>query len=109
MPTTPKSYAQLCRQANAGAVKQAPRVSRSKRGYDRRWYKYSKLYLARNPTCVRCFHWGDRDNPLVVDHIVPLSQGGTNYDPSNSQTLCRRCNSVKARTEDHRGVPSLQG
>lgn len=32
---------------------------------------------------------------LTVDHIVPLSRGGTN-DLDNLQLLCRSCNSIKS-------------
>lgn len=38
---------------------------------------------------------------LELDHIEPLSQGGTN-DLSNLQTLCRRCNRRKADRRDPR-------
>lgn len=40
--------------------------------------------------CVDCGTLQD----LTVDHIRPLSQGGTN-DPSNLCVRCRRCNSAK--------------
>ncbi len=32
---------------------------------------------------------------LELDHIVPISRGGTN-DPHNLQTLCRPCNQAKS-------------
>lgn len=41
----------------------------------------------------RCLRCGSQEQ-LSLDHIVPLSKGGTN-DESNLQTLCRRCNSSK--------------
>lgn len=39
---------------------------------------------------------GECDSPenLEVDHIVPVSRGGTNEE-SNLQPLCRSCNSTK--------------
>jgi hypothetical protein len=41
-----------------------------------------------------CVHCG-RTDKLTLDHIVPLSRGGTNHN-SNMQLLCRRCNSRKS-------------
>lgn len=43
--------------------------------------------------CYKCLECGAKDN-LTVDHIVPLSRGGTNYF-ANLQTLCKNCNSKK--------------
>lgn len=41
----------------------------------------------------RCRFCGTEER-LSIDHIVPLSRGGTN-DLDNLQTLCRSCNSKK--------------
>lgn len=50
----------------------------------------------------RCVECGEGDD-LTVDHIVPVSRGGTN-DPENLQTLCARCNRAKgSRLEAPRG------
>lgn len=51
--------------------------------------------------CLRC----GRKEPevlLTIDHVVPVSRGGTN-GPSNIQPLCGECNSTKAtRSTDYR-------
>jgi len=44
----------------------------------------------------RCVHCGSPID-LGIDHIQPVSSGGSN-DPSNLQTLCRVCSSVKSDT-----------
>jgi 5-methylcytosine-specific restriction endonuclease McrA len=50
--------------------------------------------LARdNYTCQHCGATGARAE-LTIDHITPVSVGGTNAE-SNLQTLCRSCNSRK--------------
>lgn len=40
--------------------------------------------------CARC---GER-RPLTLDHILPISRGGTD-DITNIQPLCSRCNDIK--------------
>lgn len=41
----------------------------------------------------KCAHCGTKGT-LAVDHIIPLSRGGTNF-AYNLQPLCRTCNSIK--------------
>lgn len=53
----------------------------------------------------RCLACGSQE-PLTVDHIVPLSKGGTN-DITNLQPLCHRCNSAKGdKVIDYREINS---
>lgn len=49
-----------------------------------------KTLFEMYPNCLKC---GSTDN-LSIDHIVPISRGGSNYF-SNLQVLCRSCNSGK--------------
>lgn len=38
---------------------------------------------------------GTSEHPIEVDHIVPLTDGGSHCDPSNTQSLCKSCHSSK--------------
>lgn len=67
------------------------------RGYDYRWQKLRVHLLRRDKyQCQVC-----REAVGIsghVDHIVPLSQGGTN-DWDNLQVLCQACHAVKTNKE----------
>lgn len=52
------------------------------------WATALEIYGSR---CAIC----DIDGPLSVDHIVPLSKGGPNWQ-FNIQPLCKSCNSRKS-------------
>lgn len=59
------------------------------------WEYIKNLY---GNICLRC---GTNEN-LSIDHVIPISKGGTNT-VDNVQPLCRRCNSSKGiKTIDYR-------
>ena len=58
--------------------------------YTGQWPTIRKALLAARPWCQACQATAD----LTVDHIVPVSRGGT-HEGHNLQVLCRRCNSAK--------------
>jgi 5-methylcytosine-specific restriction enzyme A len=63
-------------------------------GYD--WKtKVRDPYLKVHPWCVNLYgtHWAQL-RAVVVDHILPKEQGGTD-DWSNLQGLCRSCDNKK--------------
>lgn len=55
-----------------------------------------KILKRDNYTCVKCGQSPAKNNAveLEIDHITPVSKGGTN-DIENLQTLCRNCNQGK--------------
>lgn len=79
------------------------RGSSTERGYDGRWRRYRKTYLAEHPLCVICLA---KDPEVIreatmVDHIVP-HKGDMKlfWDPKNHQSLCTECHGVKTAKED---------
>ena len=65
----------------------------------RRWKLVRREALDRaNWRCVLC----GRSGKLHVDHIKPLSEGGSGYSLENLQPLCRTCHFDKTAAE--RGV-----
>lgn len=82
------------------------RPSSNRRGYDARWRKIRAAVLREQPLCVECLGAGVVTAANEVDHIVPLSQGGTN-EWDNLQPLCKSCHSKKTRREMAGGIKSL--
>lgn len=89
------------------AAQDHARGSAQSRGYDSRWSRYSKAWLALHPHCgerqddqihvlhSRCAQQGRLTAATCTDHILPMSRGGSQYDPANNQSLCRPCNTAK--------------
>jgi 5-methylcytosine-specific restriction protein A len=76
------------------------RPSAAKRGYGRRWRKLRSMFLSTNPLCADPFnvHGGYPSVATDVDHILPLTHGGSNtWD--NLQALCTSCHSRKTASE----------
>jgi len=57
--------------------------------------EWRDLKLAHGGCCAYC---GMKTKKLSVDHVVPLSKGGTNYI-SNIKPACRSCNSRKGNRD----------
>jgi len=96
--------------------KDRARGTAQERGYDSKWATYSKAFRAQHPLCgmradnsmdtthSRCAAQGRTTPAECVDHIIPLSQGGDMYDPSNHMSACLACNGWKAQTLERRKV-----
>lgn len=67
-----------------------------------RWKRVRVEVLKRDGwACVQC---GERGQ-LECDHIKPVRDGGSEYDPANLQMLCKSCHAVKTRAEVHGNKP----
>lgn len=86
-------------QREAERERAARRPSTTARGYDRVYYALRKELLAKwiGTYGYVCPGW-KRDThtakTLTLDHIIPLSKGGTNTR-DNLRVLCKGCNSAK--------------
>lgn len=89
-----------------------PRRSASDRGYDPRWTRASRAFLARYPYCgmrphharpvlSRCVDTGQfTTRATLTDHVVP-HRGDPRlfWDEANWQALCRACHAIKTARE----------
>lgn len=82
-----------------------PRASAARRGYNSRWQRYRKYFLAKNPLCVECGRAGE-----VVDHVEP-HKGSYQlfWDTSNHQTMCESCHNRKTASEEMGSWDTFKG
>lgn len=64
----------------------------------RRWMRIRAAILARDPICQTCEAKGRVRPSTIVDHVRPLSLGGTD-DPSNLAGTCSDCHRDKTARE----------
>lgn len=83
----------------------AQRGTSAERGYDARWCRLRKMFLAQHPLCADPYgahaERGELMPATEVDHIQPRRDGGSD-DWDNLQSLCKPCHSRKTATEDGR-------
>lgn len=70
------------------------RGTSKERGYDARWRKLRAAHMAAEPLCRMCGHLAD-----LVDHIVPILDGGAVLDDENLQSLCVACHASKTQMD----------
>lgn len=92
---------QILERKKAAAAAEAAKAARRNRSGN--WISNADrqaLYERDGHTCRYC---GSTDS-LSLDHIIPVSQGGTD-EPDNLVTACRSCNSAKGgRTPKEAGM-----
>ena len=73
----------------------ARRGSSRQRGYDWQWQQTRQVVLAQEPVCRLC-----RDAlATMVDHIVPIRDGGDRLAYENLQPLCNQCHVQKTKQD----------
>ena len=100
MPYAPKQHRPKVIQAPCSQR----RPSASQRGYGVHWRRLRRCLLQEHPLCADPFGLHVNDGYSLVpaqhvDHIIPLTQGGTN-DEANLQCLCAPCHARKTVFHD---------
>ena len=67
-----------------------------------RWRRFRAWYLGQHPLCGECERAGGVVEATIVDHIVPISEGGEELSEENCQAMCKGCHSKKTNAERNR-------
>ncbi|WP_458451680.1 HNH endonuclease signature motif containing protein [Alistipes finegoldii] len=86
-----------------------PRIIQGRRLHDNgdfyrssRWRRLRLQKLNAEPLCEECRRGGVVTPATVVDHIVPINEGGAPMDMENLQSLCAKCHNRKSGAEAHK-------
>lgn len=75
--------------------------SAKSRGYDSKWQRFRKRYLAEHCWCVMCLAEGRYEPATVIDHITPFrGDEELKYRLDNLQPLCKYHHDKKTGTSD---------
>lgn len=74
------------------------RIGATPRQSGRKWMEVRAAWLSNHPLCVGCECKGYVRPAAVVDHVIPLWEGGAD-DESNYQSLCNPCHDEKTAAE----------
>ena len=100
MPTQPPRFAFVKREPRKAW--QPTRPDRDKRKRGRPQQRERLRILADEPLCRPCLAEGRTTASAQVDHIIPLSQGGSD-DRDNKQGICLPCHRKKTALESSAG------
>ena len=65
----------------------------------KQWRSLRRYYIQMNPLCELCEKQGFTISGQCVDHINPISNGGSKTSLNNLQTLCNSCHAYKTGKE----------
>ena len=106
MPYIPKYI-----QSNINKAKMQRKPSGEQGNYNKAWQKVSVNYRRANPLCEVCLVLGEMvditpgDRKGCVDHMIPITRGGSMYNLGNLLALCKSCHDTKSAFENSGVAP----
>lgn len=107
MPQSPPLHnARLVEYNRKEGQKEYNRTKRKNQGFynSRQWRNVRDHYWLNNPVCEVCKKNGRATVADVIDHIIPISEGGDLFGENNLQSLCHLHHNQKTVEEQGRGA-----
>ncbi len=106
MPSAPPYYKPL--RAASAPMPVAPRLTARERGYDGRWTKARRTYLASHPVCAHCALDGFVAVATVVDHLYPHRvYEGVFWESQWWVAMCKACHDGPKQRIEAEGKAAL--
>jgi 5-methylcytosine-specific restriction protein A len=103
-----KGYCDQHRREKQRSYNNTPSRQADQRFYKgRQWLAVRAAHLEKEPLCRMCQESDRLTAATHVDHVIPRSVGGADYDDSNLQSLCMSCHSAKTRLEERAGAGQI--
>lgn len=97
--TNKHAYCDGCASLNGKNWQRSAAEERAHRArYGARWQQLRNSLLANEPLCRVCAAAGRTTAATEIDHITPVSAGGSDH-PNNLQPICRNCHQRKTAGE----------
>jgi 5-methylcytosine-specific restriction protein A len=100
MPTKPPAICHHCHRVGCNCREKSRRESdrergtRTERGYDNDWLRFSEAFKREHPLCQDCLEQGIVRPGNEVHHIKKLRDNPeAKYDEDNLRNLCKVCHS----------------
>lgn len=99
MPHLPKSTKRPWIKNNTPPPQTGRRNPNSEFYNSTKWRRTRGAYIKKNPLCVVCQAAGIIKQAEVVDHKIPINEGGEKYKWSNLQSMCHTHHNQKSGRE----------
>lgn len=103
MPDLNKKGVKLPWLKSSNAAPQSGRKNPNQHFYNsQQWRKTAKQYRQLNPLCEVSKHFKETVAAQMVDHLIPINQGGAKYDPRNLMSMCHKLHNKKSGKEKNK-------
>jgi 5-methylcytosine-specific restriction protein A len=100
MPRKPGEQASKANTQRTSKAYNAARPARHEFYDTAQWKNLRAWFRGQHPLCQECERQGITTPSKIIDHIIPIEDGGDMLDAGNLQALCVACHNKKHFARD---------